>query len=89
MTNAALTVAMVAERLSASRKKARELIISGAIRGYKVGYRWRVEPADLKSYIDTARHLESEKLLPRATRVPRAKPSHACADLPGWGKFSG
>lgn len=50
-----LEVAHVAHRLSASQEYVRELIRKGRLPAIQIGRRYRVDPADLKAFIDKHR----------------------------------
>jgi len=50
-----LEVAHVAHRLSASQEYVRELIRKGRLPAIQIGRRYRVDPVDLKAFIDKHR----------------------------------
>ena len=63
-----LTVQEVAGRLTVSAKTVRSLIERGDLGGYKVGGRFRIEPADLEDFV------KRSQILPRQETAP-AKPA--------------
>lgn len=66
MTGAALTVRDVAQRLTISEQGVRDLLQRGHLRGYQVGRRWRVEPEDLRAFIDARSARVKAQAAPRA-----------------------
>lgn len=55
MTEPLLTPEQVAEHLQLPVKSVQSMLRVGEIRGIKVGRLWRVDPADLASYIASCR----------------------------------
>jgi len=50
-----LEVAHVAHRLNTCAPYVRRLLRAGTLKGLRFGTRWRVDPRDLKAYIDSCR----------------------------------
>jgi excisionase family DNA binding protein len=63
-----LTVAEVAARLRLTPMSVYRLIHSGALPAYRFGNSFRIDPADLDTYLESAR-------APKPTPTPPPKPS--------------
>jgi excisionase family DNA binding protein len=70
----ALTVRDVAHELSVSEQGVRNLLKRGHLRGYQVGRRWRVDPEQLRAFIDAQ----------SAARADATRPAPGAPD-PRWG----
>ena len=74
-----LTLVDVAKHLKVPISTARKLVVSGTVRGFKIGNRWRVLRLELDAYIA---HQQARSSQPKG----RPKP-HALRSLPGWKTF--
>lgn len=62
-----LEVHHVARKLGYGPDHVRQLIRDGKLRGIRFGRRWRIDPSDLKAYIDRHRTQEPDR---RRTSTP-------------------
>lgn len=65
-----LTIVELASRLKVPVATARKLVVSGTVRGFKVGNRWRVVTSDLSAYIDHQRAKTMRYAPVDVTRLP-------------------